>query len=423
MLFVFLLHEQKKNETKRKFAGSRYGAKKWRFFLNEKNSLTLKQLFVLNGKYSIFLHAPPLRPGEASVEAVTSLRSLESTLNERSNENITPHRAKRCCKNDQGPASLFYREAEVLFGALKTKSCLSEASSFCLAQKSAGVVQKVQTAVFLFCYLFSFCCQKEKSKKRSERKKDITFAQTIKENMYQEAIEKYLKQHGYEKINLKAVLFDMDGVLFNSMPNHASSWHKVMERMGFGLSEEEAYMHEGRTGADTINIISRRERGCDATDEEIKAIYAAKSEEFNRCPPAERMPGALEVLNKIKADGLTRMIVTGSGQVSLLEKLNKNFPDIFQKELMVTAFDIKFGKPNPDPYLMALEKGGLKPNEAIVIENAPLGVQAGVAAGIFTIAVNTGPLPDEVLLNAGANLLFHSMPEFNEAWDTLKKFF
>ena len=61
------------------------------------------------------------------------------------------------------PASLFEREAEVLFGALKTKSCLSEASSFCLAEKSAGVVQKVQTAVFLFCYLFSFWQQKEKS--------------------------------------------------------------------------------------------------------------------------------------------------------------------------------------------------------------------------------------------------------------------
>ena len=239
--------------------------------------------------------------------------------------------------------------------------------------------------------------------------------------MYQEEIKKYLKRHGHPSIGLKAVLFDMDGVLFNSMPNHASSWHKVMERMGFGLSEQEAYMHEGRTGADTINIISRRERGHDATDEEIKAIYAAKAEEFNKCPPAERMPGAYEVLQKIKADRLTRMVVTGSGQVSLLERLNKNFPDIFQKELMVTAFDIKYGKPNPDPYLMALEKGGLRPNEAIVIENAPLGVQAGVAAGIFTIAVNTGPLPDEVLWNAGANLLFPSMPAFNEAWEEIRK--
>ena len=60
------------------------------------------------------------------------------------------------------PASLFERKAEVLFGALKTKSCLSEASSFCLAQKSAGVVQKVQTAVFLFCYLFLSAARKKK---------------------------------------------------------------------------------------------------------------------------------------------------------------------------------------------------------------------------------------------------------------------
>lgn len=137
--------------------------------------------------------------------------------------------------------------------------------------------------------------------------------------MFKEAINNYLQTHGYESIHLKAVLFDMDGVLFDSMPNHAESWHKIMKRFGFGLSREEAYMHEGRTGASTINIVSQRERGCDATEEEIKAIYQAKTEEFNKCPKAERMPGALEVLTKIKEAGLTPMVVTGSGQTSLLE--------------------------------------------------------------------------------------------------------
>ena len=210
----------------------------------------------------------------------------------------------------------------------------------------------------------------------------------------------------------------MDGVLFNSMPNHAEAWHKTMAKYGFTLSREEAYMHEGRTGAATINIVSRRERGHDATEEEIKKIYHTKSELFNQYPQAERMPGALEILTKIKEDGLTPMVVTGSGQTSLLDRLNHNFPNIFQKELMVTAFDVKYGKPNPEPYLMALKKGNLKPNEAIVVENAPLGVEAGAAAGIFTIAVNTGPLPDQALLNSGANLLFPSMPDFNEHWQT-----
>jgi len=54
-----------------------------------------------------------------------------------------------------------------------------------------------------------------------------------------------------------------------------------------------------------------------------------------------------------------------------------------------------------------------------VIENAPIGVQAGVAAGIFTIAVNTGPLKDSVLLDAGANLLYPSMQTLCDGWEAL----
>lgn len=84
---------------------------------------------------------------------------------------------------------------------------------------------------------------------------------------------------------------------------------------------------------------------------------------------------------------------------------------------MVTAFDVKYGKPNPEPYLMGLQKAGIKPNEAIVVENAPLGVRAGVAAGIFTVALNTGPLPDEALTSEGANLLFPSMNDFEANWE------
>lgn len=230
-----------------------------------------------------------------------------------------------------------------------------------------------------------------------------------------------MEVHGLSTFNLKAVLFDMDGVLYDSMPIHADSWHVVMKRFGLHLSREEAYMHEGRTGAGTINIISRRERGRDATPEEIEMIYTAKAEEFNKHSKPDKMPGALDVLNQIKAEGLKIILVTGSGQKSLLERLNRSFPDIFHEELMVTAFDVKKGKPNPEPYLIGLEKGGVKANEAIVIENAPLGIEAGAKAGIFTIAVNTGPLPDKVLWNAGANYLFPSMTEFSKQWESLRK--
>lgn len=237
--------------------------------------------------------------------------------------------------------------------------------------------------------------------------------------MFQEAIAQYLKQNHYESIQLKSVLFDMDGVLFDPMPYHAEAWNKTMKAHGLNLSREEAYMHEGRTGAGTINIVCQRQLGRDATQEEIESIYLEKSIEFNKHPQAERMPGAWELLQKIKAEGIIPTVVTGSGQASLLDRLEHNFPGMFRQELMVTAFDVKYGKPNPEPYLMALEKGGLKPNEAIVIENAPLGVEAGHKAGIFTIAVNTGPLNGEILLNAGADLLFPSMQALCESWEKL----
>lgn len=243
--------------------------------------------------------------------------------------------------------------------------------------------------------------------------------ETMEHITIEKAIARYLQQNGHTAIRLKAVLFDMDGVLFNSMPYHADAWHTVMERHGLHLSREEAYLHEGRTGAGTINIVYQRQYGREASPEMIEAIYAEKSREFNRHPEPERMPGAWELLQKVQAAGLMPVLVTGSGQHSLLDRLAHNFPGVFQRERMVTAFDVKYGKPNPEPYLMGLEKAGVKANEAIVVENAPIGVQAGVAAGIFTVAVNTGPLDGQVLLDAGANLLFPSMQALCDEWEAL----
>lgn len=227
---------------------------------------------------------------------------------------------------------------------------------------------------------------------------------------------------------LRAVLFDMDGVLYDSMPIHARCWHHAMKRFGLTLPEAEAFLHEGRTGAGTINIVMRRERGRDATDEECEQIYRWKSELFRRQGSAPPMPGALDLLRQVQAQGLTILIVTGSGQASLLGRLDKDFPGIFRRELMVTAFDVKKGKPDPEPYLMGLAKGGaylnadgspLTPEEAVVVENAPLGVRAAVAAGIPTIAVNTGPVPDQALLDEHPIRLFPSMEALSQAWASL----
>jgi HAD superfamily hydrolase (TIGR01509 family) len=237
--------------------------------------------------------------------------------------------------------------------------------------------------------------------------------------MYQQAVKHYLQTYGYPCIKLKSVLFDMDGVLFNSMPYHAGAWSKAMKVNGLELSNEEAYLHEGRTGAATINLVCKRQWNREASPEEIKNIYHEKTLEFNKYPLSPPMPGAYQLVRKIKKAGLILSVVTGSGQNSLLERLEENFPQMFHPELMVTAFDVNYGKPHPEPYLMALKKGSQKANETIVVENAPLGVESSVQAGIFTIAVNTGPLADSILIDAGADLLFPSMQLLADAWEEL----
>jgi len=222
---------------------------------------------------------------------------------------------------------------------------------------------------------------------------------------------------------LKAVLFDMDGVLFNSMPYHADAWVVSMARNGLPMTREEAFLNEGRTGMSTISLIYERMYGVTPPKELVDRIYQEKCDEFSKHPEPERMPGAYELIQQLQAQGITPVLVTGSGQYSLFERMDRVYPGMFAHDKMVTAYDVKFGKPHPEPYLMGLQKAGVQAHEALVIENAPIGVQAGVAAGIFTIAVNTGPLNPQVLLDAGADLLYPSMQALSDGWGELRETF
>ena len=209
---------------------------------------------------------------------------------------------------------------------------------------------------------------------------------------------------------IKAVLFDMDGVLYDSMPTHVQAYADTLSKWGLKADPEDFYRMEGRTGHSTIDIIIKRNWGRNATEEEKETIYSQKAQRFVELNKISRlMPGALEVLEKVKQLGLMRIVVTGSGQPTLFNNLDAHFPGFFDNNLMVTAYDVQHGKPHPEPYLTGLKKANLKAEEAIAIENAPLGIESAVAAGIYTVAVNTGPLPDEVLIKAGAHALFPSM--------------
>lgn len=240
--------------------------------------------------------------------------------------------------------------------------------------------------------------------------------------MFEKEIQRYLNKCGFEALRPKAVLFDMDGVLYNSMPNHAYSWHNSMARFGLQMSEADAYKYEGMRGVETIKLICREQWGREISDEESQKMYDVKSQLFATCPEAKVMDGVQDLMCMIKECGMQIVVVTGSGQRSLLDKLVEEFHGLVMPELIVSSFDVTHGKPNPEPYLKGLQKVNAQPWEAIVVENAPLGVRAGVAANIFTVAVNSGPLPNEMLAAEGASLVFDNMPAFRDEWKALLSF-
>lgn len=234
--------------------------------------------------------------------------------------------------------------------------------------------------------------------------------------------EHYLAKYGFGHFSPKAVLFDMDGVIYDSMPNHAVSWHDAMADYGLWMPYERAYQCEGMRGVETIRLLAREQWNEEIDEDRARDMYAHKSELFaERCNqyPASIMPGIRELMTQIKEKELEICVVTGSAQHTLLDKLLSDFEGLLNKELIVTAYDVTRGKPHPEPYLKGMQKCHAEPWQTVVVENAPLGIRAAVAAHCFTIAVNTGPLADEILLSEGADLIYPRMMQLSEDFSRL----
>ncbi len=233
-----------------------------------------------------------------------------------------------------------------------------------------------------------------------------------KKNELRSKLDKALAAGRFQK-PFRAALFDMDGILYDSMPRHARAWMAMCRRNNLKAEPEEFFAWEGRTGASTIDIMMMRQKGRHATREEIQRLYGIKSAIFRSFPPLGPMPGTPESVNTVLASRSPAVLVTGSGQASLLDKIASDFPGAFLPGQRVTALDVKCGKPAPEPFLRGALKAGVKPNQCVAVDNAPLGVESAHAAGCFTIGVRTGPLSPGCLLASGADIEIENMEQCN----------
>ena len=214
-------------------------------------------------------------------------------------------------------------------------------------------------------------------------------------------------------LGMKGVFFDMDGVLYDSMGAHADAWSKAFLHFGIDFPPEMVYLNEGRTAQSTINLVFQQNEDRLATDFEIEQIYSKKTEIIAAYPEAVPFGGALALMANLKMEGKAIWVVTGSSQDKYLEALLRDFKEFVTADRIISGKNVTHGKPHPEPYLTALHRSGFLAHEVLVIENAPLGVESAKAAGIFTLAVNTGILEDNILWEAGADIVIRDLSELN----------
>ena len=147
---------------------------------------------------------------------------------------------------------------------------------------------------------------------------------------------------------IHAALFDMDGVLYNSMPHHAIAWQQAMAKFGLHMTAADSYATEGARGVDTIREMARRQWGRDIPEEEAQAMYDEKARIFHQMTEAPIFDGVLDLMEKMHRRGWTICVVTGSAQRLLIGRLLTDFGKYLTEDHIVTAYDVTHGKPDPE---------------------------------------------------------------------------
>ncbi|MCK5217908.1 HAD family phosphatase [bacterium] len=186
--------------------------------------------------------------------------------------------------------------------------------------------------------------------------------------------------------SLHAVIFDMDGVIINGMPYHVAAWKETFQAVGLEITPQEVYAREGEAGTAAV-VHFLKQRGVEASGEEVKALIQKKEERFKAIVRVEVFDGVQDLLKELQNRGKRLALVTGTARHELEISLPLDIQNKF--EIIITSDEVKHGKPHPEPYLNALAALQLPPEQAVVIENAPLGIQSANAAGLQCLAITS----------------------------------
>lgn len=194
-----------------------------------------------------------------------------------------------------------------------------------------------------------------------------------------------------EKNNLKAVVFDLDGVLTDSAKYHYQAWKMLADKLGIPFDEEYNEKLKGVSRMESLELILQNGNAQDKYTQEEKVAMATEKNEFykqllHQITPEDVLPGIHDFLEQLKAAGIKTAVASVSHNAPfILERLelDKYF------DYICDAAQVPCAKPFPDIFLSAAQNLGVEPANCIGVEDAQAGIQAINAAGMMSVGVGT----------------------------------
>ncbi|MDD4876241.1 MAG: HAD family phosphatase [Dehalococcoidales bacterium] len=207
------------------------------------------------------------------------------------------------------------------------------------------------------------------------------------------------------KNEVKAVIWDMDGIIANTALYHLKGWQIVFQNRQITYTEEEYRLNTGKRSDNIVRDIL----GEKITEEEINIITRTKAEAFRKLisQNVETYPGVIKLVTSLKEYGF-KTAIASSAPMANIELITKDLKIHDYFDFIISGWDITRSKPDPEIFLLAAQNLGAEAKNCIVIEDAIVGVAACRRAGMHCIAVtNTNPREDL----QGADLIIDSLEE------------
>ncbi|MBW6473533.1 MAG: HAD family hydrolase [Anaerolineaceae bacterium] len=205
-------------------------------------------------------------------------------------------------------------------------------------------------------------------------------------------------------IKCSAILFDLDGVLLDSTSCIERHWQEWADKQGVDLKKVLQNAHGVRT-IETVRLVAPH------VDAEKEAAEFTANEILDT-EGVVAIPGAKALMEQLPPEKWS--IVTSGGFDLVQARLKK--ADLPMPKHIVSADDVTQGKPSPQPYLLGAYKLGVATENCVVVEDAPIGVRAGKAAGMQVIGIaSTHPVKE--LMNAGVDFLVESLEKIQISWN------